>query len=269
MSISNPSGSSNNSVQSVDRLLDIIEVLSAHPQGLSLSDLAGKVKLHVSTAHRLLASLASRGYVVKDVNTKNYRLTLRMFAVSQRVSGLLDLMPASEVFLNQLSNHVNEAVHLVERSGNAVVYLYKTEPYMGPIYISSNVGGYNPMYITGVGKSILAYLPEKEVRSIWESEKIRKYTDNTITTLDALFEDLAKTRKRGYAIDNEEHDKGVRCVAAPIFNWEEKPVGAISISASASRLTDKMIKKEAPILMQTANEISKLQGYIDSNSRAK
>ena len=159
----------NNSVQSIDRVLDILEALSAAPQGLALSELAAATSLHASTAHRLLASLVGRGYARKDPESGKYRLTLRLYEISRRVSSVLDLFTASKPILEVLSNEVKEVIHLVERDGNEVVYLYKFEPFSRPINITSSVGLHNPMYCTGVGKSIMAYLPEKEVRTIWSS----------------------------------------------------------------------------------------------------
>ena len=261
---------SNGSVQSIDRVFDILEVLSATPQGLTLSDLAAATSLHTSTAHRLLASLANRGYVRKDAENGKYRLTLRLYEISRRVSTVLNLFSASKPLLEKLSNDVKEIVHLVERDGNEVVYLHKFEPLLRPISITSSVGLVrmashvglrNPMYCTGVGKSIMAYLPEKEVRAIWDGTQVIPFTPKTITTWEALQEDLSCVRERGYAIDDEEHDLGVRCVAAPIYNWNGTPVGAMSISGTVARMTPDKIEKFSPKLISTAEKISELMGW--------
>ena len=212
-------------VQSIDRVLDILETLSATPTGLSLSDLASATSLHASTAHRLLSALANRGYVEK------------------------------------LSNDAKEIVHLVERDGNEVVYLHKFEPFLRPINITSSVGLHNPMYCTGVGKSIMAYLPEDEVEKIWNGSQVVQFTPKTLTTLEALREDLVRARERGYAIDDEEHDLGVRCMAAPVRNWKGDPVGAISISGPAARMTDDTMAQLVAPLQETAGAISQLMGW--------
>ncbi len=251
----------NNSVQSIDRVLDILEALSAAPQGLALSELAAATSLHASTAHRLLASLANRGYVRKDPQSGKYRLTLRLYEISRRVSSVLDLFTASKPILETLSNEVKEVIHLVERDGNDVVYLYKMEPFSRPISITSSVGLHNPMYCTGVGKSIMAYLPEKEVRTIWEQTQVVRFTPKTIATWEELQADLALIRQRGYAIDDEEHDLGVRCIAAPIYSWNGTPLGAMSISGPAVRMTDSAIAEFAPKLLHTAGEISESMGW--------
>lgn len=253
-----------NSVQSVNRVLDILEILSSAPQGMNLSNLAEAAHLHVSTTHRLVNNLADRGYVRKDVNSGQYRLTLRLFEISQRVSTVLGLLSVSERFLEELANFSGEAVHLVERSGSEVVYLYKCEPFHHIVNMASYVGLRNPMYCTGVGKSILAYLPAKEVEAVWNDTDILPYTPQTITSLEDLNQELALIRERGYAIDDEEHEAGVRCIAAPICNWQGVPIGSVSIAATAARLSDETAQRLAPKLLEVTVEISKLLGHTPS-----
>ncbi|MCM1234610.1 MAG: IclR family transcriptional regulator [Ruminococcus flavefaciens] len=248
------------SVQSVNRLLDILEVLSSVPQGMNLSDLAEATQLHISTTYRFVSVLADRGYVRKDSNSGKYRLTLRLFQISQRVSSVLELLPASEGYLEDLANFSREAVHLVERNGSEVVYLYKFEPFQHLVNMGTYVGCYNPMYCTGVGKSIMAYLSRKEVEIIWNDTDICQYTPKTITRLEDMYQELEQIRQRGFAYDNEEHEEGIRCIAAPIFNWENAPTGAVSISAPVSRMTDTATEMLAPKLLSVANEISCLLG---------
>ena len=249
------------SVQSIDRVLDILETLSSVPQGMNLSDLAQATRLHVSTTHRLVNTLADRGYVRKDAHTGKYRLTLRLFAVSQRVSAMLGLLSVSERYLEELANFSGEAVHLVERSGSEVVYLYKFEPFQHVVNMGSYVGGHNPMYCTGVGKSILARLKDEEVDAIWHGTPIQPFTPYTIVRLEDMRRDLELIRQRGYAIDNQEHEQGVRCIAAAICDWEGNPVGAVSIAAPNQRMTDETITRLSPKLLEVTEEISRLLGH--------
>ncbi len=247
-------------VQSIDRVLDILEALSSVPQGMSLSDLAEATHLHVSTAHRLVMALADRGYARKDGNSGKYRLTLRLFEVSRRVSTVLDLLPVSERYLEELANFSREAVHLVERNGSEVVYLYKFEPFQHLVNMGTYVGRYNPMYCTGVGKSILAYLPPQEVEDIWNATDIQAFTPATIVRLEDMYRELEQIRRRGFAYDNEEHEYGIRCIAAPVLNWESQPIGAVSVSAPSVRLTDEAVERLAPRLLSVSDEISRLLG---------
>lgn len=249
------------SVQSVDRVLDLLEILALSPGGLLLTELAAAAGLHVSTTHRLVNVLVDRGYAVKEAAGGKYRLTLRTFELGSRVSAMWDLLNAARPYLDQLAAESQEAVHLVERDGNCVVYLYKAEPYRQMVRMGSHAGLRNPMYCTGVGKSILALMPPEEVEKLWHAETITKFSPNTITELEAMRRELELTRERGYAIDNEEHEPGVRCMAVAICNWAGNPVAAISISAPAARLDDIMIGKMLPRLQDTANQIGRMLGF--------
>ena len=251
-----------NSVQSIDRVLDIAETLSAAPLGMSLSDLAAATGLHISTAHRLVNVLAERGYAKKDTTSGKYRLTLRMFEIGSRVSGIWNLLAIAKPFLDELAALSQETVHLVERDGNTVAYLYKAEPFQQLVRMGSQVGLRNPMYCTGVGKSILSLLPTAEVEKIWQSEDICAYTPHTITDFDELVGQLEASRERGYAVDDEEHESGVRCIAAPIRNWAGAPVAAISVSAPAARMDGENMEKIRPHLLHATDEISRMMGQV-------
>ena len=221
----------NNSVQSIDRVLDIWKRrCPPHPSGLALSELAAATS-HASTAHRLLASLVGRGYARKDPESGKYRLTLRLYEISRRVSSVLDLFTASKPILEVLSNEVKEVIHLVERDGNEVVYLYKFEPFFRPINItSSSVGLTTPCTAPAWEKASWPTCPRRRCAPFGSRPRSSASPPKTIATWEDLQADLALIRQRGYAIDDEEHDLGVRCVAAPIFNWNGMPVGAMSIS---------------------------------------
>lgn len=252
---------SGGSVQSVDRVLDILELLSSAPFGMNLSDLAAASGLHVSTAHRLVNVLVDRGYAMKEPSSGKYRLTLRTFEIGSRVSGVWDLLSAAKPYLDELAAESQEAVHLVERDGDCVVYLYKAEPFRQLVRMSSHTGLRNPMYCTGVGKSILSWLPAEEVGRIWRSSEIVKFSDKTITDLSRMQQELEASRERGYAVDDEEHEQGVRCIAVAIRNWAGTPVAAVSISAPVARMDETMMERMLPKLKKTALEISRMLGF--------
>jgi len=205
--------------------------------------------------------LVDRGYAVKETASGKYRLTLRTFEIGCRVSGVWDLLTAARPLLEELAAESKEAVHLVERDGSSVVYLYKAEPYRQLVRMGSRTGLRNPMYCTGVGKSILALLPREEVARIWESETITAFSPNTITSLDRLQTELELTRQRGYALDNEEHEAGVCCVACAIRNWAGLPVAAISISAPASRMDAGMVETLLPRIRSVSDQLSRMLGF--------
>lgn len=248
------------SVQSVDRTLDILEALSAAPQGMALSELAAATGLHVSTAHRLVNVLAERGYARKDTLSGKYQLTLRLFEIGGRTSVIWSRMPSIRVLLDQLAASSQQTVHLVERDGHRIVYLHKAEPYQQLVSMASYVGQRSPMYCTGVGKSILALLPGEEVLRIWQAEEICAFTPTTITEFHRLERELEQIRSRGYAMDDEEHEPGIRCIAKAVRNWRGEPVGAISISAPAARMDGAAGQQLLPQLSAAADEISRMLG---------
>lgn len=248
------------SVQSLDRVFQIIEALSESPQGLPLREVCQKTGLAKSTASRLLSALIQNSYAFQDPGNKKYALTLRLFELSSRVVGGMNILSVAKPYLNQLSTESSGAVHLVSRVNDEVVYLYKEEALTSVVRMSSCVGLHNPMYCVGVGKALLAYLPDEEIKAIWSRTKPVKFTPYTITTFDELYKELCEIRQRGYAIDNQEHELGIRCVAVPIFDLSGNAIAAISISDYNESMTDEKIADYVPNLLETSQKISRYYG---------
>lgn len=240
-------------VQSVSRIFELIEVLAAHPAGAGLQNLANEAHLAKSTTHRLLGSLVSLGYAVQDAQTGKYRLTLKMFEISSGIVNSMDIMSVAKLHLERLSQRTAEAVHLVIRDGADVVYIYKTES--GPMRMSSRVGLRSPLYCTGVGKAILATLPEAEVEEIWRHSHPEKVTGRTITDLDVLKAQLEMVHRCGYAIDDEENELGIRCVALAIPGPGGRADSAFSISGLAPYMTAERIRRISTLALETRADI--------------
>lgn len=239
-------------VQSVERIFQLIESLAAHPAGAGLQRLAQDTGLAKSTVHRLLASLVSLGYAAQDENGR-YRLTLKMFELSSGIVNSMDIMDVAKVHLERLAQRTGEAVHLVIRDGQDIVYIYKTES--GPMRMSSRVGLRSPLYCTGVGKAILATLPADEVAQIWQHTTPQKLTAHTIVEYDALQAQLTEVRTNGYAIDDEENELGVRCVAVAIPGVGGRADSAFSISGLAPYMTPERIRRIATLALDTRTDI--------------
>lgn len=248
-------------VQSIDRVFTLIELLAQEPNGMSLKDLASLAGLHVSTTHRLLAALGAREYVYKDLDTGKYRLTLKLFEVAGQSLGGMNVVSVARPHLEFLAAHSGESIHLVTRHLNEIVYLYKIDNGVSLSSMGSFVGRRNPMYCTGLGKSILAELSDAEISEIWSSSTIQKRTDHTLTTLPELMEELQRTRNRGYAIDNEENEPGVFCIAKALKDFTQSPFGAISISMPKIRVTEEAVNRLSQEVIQVAQTISILLGY--------
>ncbi len=254
--------SSQGPVQAIDRVLDIVETLSQSPRGMLLSEIAPVVNLHVSTVHRLLASLSARGYVYKDADSGRYRLTMRMFEIGSGAIVENSLLATAKPAMETLSAQTLEVVHLAISDGNGLLYLNKEDPGVNIVRMGSRTGMRGPLYCTGAGKALMSAWTDDELADRWPGMKVVRYTNNTIVSLEQMKRELEKIRKRGYALDNEEHELGVRCVAAAIRNHLGVTVAAISISTPSSRMKDKeSVRKNATLVQSTARSVSERLGF--------
>jgi len=253
-----------NLVQTIERASSILDILGQSSQGISIRELSAKLKLPKGTSHRLLSSLSYFGYVRQDPKTRDYFLGLKFVELGQLLLSQLDLRKEAEPFLRDLAERTKETIHLVILDRNEIVYIDKVETDQNPsgLKMASRIGLRNPAHSSAVGKMILANFSEEELQSFFKEKSLLRRTENTITDPIQLREHLKSVRKQGYAVDDEENEKGIRCVAAPIYNETGKTVAAISITAPAFRVTKKSIqetlKKE---VMETALRISERLGY--------
>lgn len=247
-------------VQSVERTLDIMELLSEHENGLPIKDISEILDLHKSTVHRLLATLIHKGYVEKNIDNNNYIVTLKLFQLGSRKVENIDLIDIAKPYLNKLAELTNEVVHLVIREGAYIVYIDKVEGTQ-TIRMHSRIGRRSYMYCTGVGKAIMASMDSNEMKDIWDKSKIVKLTDHTIIDFEDMQKELLDIRQRGYSLDNEENEIGVRCIAVPIFDISGCSNAALSISGPTIRMTDEKILEFKSYILEYSKIISKELGY--------
>jgi len=254
----------NNLVQTIERASLILDILGQSPQGISIRDLSEKIKLPKGTTHRLISSLTYFGYARQDSKTRHYFLGLKLVELGNLLLSQLDLRKEAEPFLRDLAERTKETVHMVFLDRDEIVYIDKLELDHNPsgLRMASRVGLRNPAHSCAVGKVLLSHLSEEELNRIIRQKGLPRRTENTIVDPVQLKEHLKSVRNQGYAIDDEENERGIRCVAAPICNETGKVVAAISISVPAFRITKKMIqeslKKE---VMETAFKISQRLGF--------
>lgn len=244
-------------IQSVERAAMIMDCLSKGPR--SLADLSRELNLHKSTVHGLLQALLKYAYVQQDEATGHYRLGYRLLALGSAFLEQCDLREAAAPYLRKLVDEHGETVHLVIMNDGQVVYLDKIDSPQS-IRMVSRIGRHLPTHCTGVGKAILAFLPPEKVRVIIDKRGLPRYTNNTITTWSELAEELARIRQQGVAYDREEIEVGLRCVAVPIIGFGSYPVGAISISGPAWRMTEDRVEKMADSLRRVSQELSRQMG---------
>lgn len=250
-----------NHIQSVERTLKILELLSDYNEGLRVADISEETGLNKSTVHRMLSTLSICNYVFQDPETRRYRLTFKLFELGNKKLKDVNLVTVSKQYTKSLMEITNEVVHLTIRDGNEVVYIDKVEA-SNTIRMASSIGKRGQMYCTSVGKCILAHLPENEIKMIWDSSPIEELTKNTVISYEKLENELKKIRVQGYSIDNEENELGVRCIGAPIFNSEGQVEAAISVSGPTTRVTIAKVEKIAQQVKNHAYFISKELGYM-------
>ena len=247
-------------VQSVNRSLDILEILSQNINGMGLTEIGSKIGLHKSTVHRLLGTLIYKGYVVQDMYSNKYKITLKLYELGVRKIASSSILEISRPYTKALMESLNEVVHLVIHDKNDIIYIDKVEA-DNTIRMASTIGRRSPLYCTSVGKAMMAYMTGEEIREIWENSKIEKLTENTITDYNKFLEEVKKIREKGYAEDDEENELGVRCIGAPIFNHKGEVEGAISISGPTIRVTKDKVEVFSEKVKKYAMLISRELGY--------
>jgi len=249
-------------VQALDRAFAILDLLgeSDTPQGLA--QVASLLQLHKSTAHRFLMVLEKHRMVERTTNGK-FRLGLRLFDLGNRAIDQYDLRDRAQPHLRRLVAETEETAHLGILEGSHVIYIDKIEPARS-VRMITRIGASNPIHCTSVGKAILAFLPEERVAEVLRCTRFERFTDRTIATAEALRVEIEKTRRRGYAVDDEELEEGLRCIAVPVLDAQRLPVAAVSVSGPSFRVTAQKLPSIANHLLQCVREISADMGFIPS-----
>lgn len=237
----------------------LAELNAASPDGVSVSEIARLSDEHASSVCKHLAAFQQFGLVDQDPVTERYRIGIYALRLSSTLLRRINIRDIALPFLRKLTEQTGETVHLVVQDKTNVVYLEKTEPPKA-VRMHSQVGLTNPMYCTGVGKAILAYSPSSLLEEVLQ-EELRRFTPKTLTTKEELLSDLERIRVRGFAIDDEERDPDVRCVAAPVFDHQGVPHAAISVSAPKWRFTDERLEEIGPLVRSAAHELSLQLGF--------
>lgn len=247
-------------VQVLDRAMAALDALASRPQEYSLAELCSQLKLHKSTVHRLMMVLEQHRLVGKNPETGRYRLGLKLFEYGSKAIGSLDLRRHARPYLSRLLQEIDETVHLCILDDGQVFYLDKVEPQRS-VRMSCTVGSRAPAYCTAVGKAMLAELSDAEVMDIVRRLGLKPITKNTIRSASALRSELRSVRVRGYAVDNEENEEGLRCVGAAVRGHSGKLVAAMSVSGPAFRVTKERIPEIGHTVMRAAADLSEELGY--------
>lgn len=248
-------GSDPYQLQSLDRAVSVLELLGESEGPLSLADVCERMSLHKSTAHRALMVL-ERCALIERTPENRFRLGLKLYELGTRAVEQIDLRARVHPWFRRLSAQVGETIHLGVLQKTTVVYLDKVEPSNRRVWLASRIGASNPVHCTAMGKAMLAFLPEREMHDILARIRYTRLTPRTLCTPEALMRSLDRVRRRGYSIDDEEAEAGVRCVGAPILNDAGRPVAAVSVSGPSSRITQHSVPGIAEHLIRCCREIS-------------
>jgi IclR family acetate operon transcriptional repressor len=240
-------------VQSLERALDILEHLSRSKTELGVSEIGPAVKLANATAHRLLATLVRRGYARQNPETRKYALGIKALALAINVRDQLG--PMAQPFLRELTEISQESSNLAALDRNSVVCVEQV-PAPRLVRMFTEPGNRVPLHSTGTGKVLLAYQPEDTIDAMIQQGGLPRFTAHTITDEQELKEELSRVREQGYAVDSEEMEEGVRCLAAPVFGPDGRVLAAMSISGPVGRLGQDRLKELIPHIKRLADGYS-------------
>lgn len=227
---------------------------------LSLADIQKKLGFHKATLYRVLSTLQDNEYLKKNENGR-YELGLNIFILGHRISNEHQLIKIAAPFMEELSRSLGLTIHLGILEGTKVIIIHKSEPDR-LIRMSCQVGGALPAHCTSQGKTLLAFSSKETVQKIIDAHGLQRYTPHTICTTEGLMSELEAVRDRGYAIDNGEHEKNIRCLAVPLFNRGGKIEAALSAAGTNIDLPDeKDIQKTIDRLREAREKIGTEMGY--------
>lgn len=251
-------------VQVLDRAVAILQVLADAPTELAPADLALRLRLHKSTIHRLLMVLERHRIIRKNPANGKYALGLKLFELGSRAAKGQSLRDHAQPFLARLVRETGETAHIAVLDDGDMVSIANVE---GPrtLRMPSTVGRRTPAHCSAVGKAVLAFLPQSTLDELIARRPLITLTARTLATTGALAAELRRIRVRGYAIDDEEIEKGLRCVGAPVHDYTGRVVGAVSIAGPTFRMTKKKIPALAGSVLAVAGDLSVELGYRAHN----
>ncbi len=249
-------------VQSVARTFDILEALVSNNEDMSLSQLHARLHLSVGTIHRLLQVLVERGYAAQDKNTRRYGPGPKLLEVAAHATSnsRFELRSIAPQFLQVLTKITGETSNLVICQSDEIVYIDQAMS-SHLVRMFTEIGRRAPLYCTAAGKAILSSWPKEQFETYLQRIVLEPLTPHTLTTRDELRSEIEQTRQRGFAVDNEERELGVRCVAAPILAHGGQCIAALSVSGPATRITVERLNDIGLSVREAADACSTQVGH--------
>jgi DNA-binding IclR family transcriptional regulator len=242
------------SVKSAERVLRIFEYLSSYPNGQTINEISTQLGYAPSSTHALLKTLLDNGYLYVD-EMKRYILGPKLIQLGASVSSHMNINKIAQPLLKEAMEELEETIFMAVLSKGEIIYVAKENSYK-TVTTNAGIGSRKPIYCTGLGKVFLAFMEPDKRSQILDNIKFKKFTDNTATSKDELMKQLVSFKKQGYAVDNEEIEEGLRCIAVPVFNASKHVVAALSASGPKER----MLSKEKHVIKKML-DISNLLSY--------
>lgn len=241
-------------IQALARGLKILNLLEHSRNGMGTTEIARHLSIDKSSASRLLHTLANYGFVEQDANSSRYLLGPQLLTLGQHLLNRITLRDHARPYLHELVDKTGECAHLAILAQQQALYIDQVES-TAALRVESEIGTLSPLHCTALGKAMLAFGDGRM------PAELRPFTHRTVTDPSTLDAQLAQTLTRGYAIDDEEYNYGVRCVAAPVYDHQGLLVGAIGISGPAGRVTLERIDEFGKVVLDTADALSSRMGY--------
>lgn len=255
-------------IQSVVRAMAILECVAAADSNAALGQISSELALNKSTVHGIAATLEHLGYLARHPETGRYALGLKVWELGQSYVGNISILHESKRLMVELVKKYQDTSHLAVLSDTEALFIHKIDC-SRTVGIRIGVGTRTPAYCTGVGKALLAAQPPAVLEKIIAKLSFAKYTEKTITTPEALREELEVVRTRGFSMDCGEYEVDLRSIGAPIFDHAGQPVAAVSLAGSAQRFSSDRIFDIATDVRETARRISEKLGYQPAGALAR
>lgn len=252
------SSESSGTIQALDRALDMLDLLAAHP-GLTLSEIAEQMEQSPSTVHRVLHTLSARGVTESDPATQTWHIgpaTFRLGSAFMRRSGIVE---RARPMLRALMEHTGETANLGILNGDAVLFVAQAET-QETIRAFFPPGTRSPLHASGIGKALLAFGRSEILKELLESDRLTRFTDKTLTGAETIQQDIARIRARGFSFDDEERTRGMRCIAAPVFDLTGEAIAGISVSGPTHRIGSEHVKTLGAAVSAAAQDLTQAMG---------
>ena len=247
-------------IQSLARALQMLDLFDENTKSLSIKEISTRLHLNKSTAHSLLKTLKLYGYISQDEMTQEYALGWKLYERGNMVINQIDLKNIAARHLKVLNMQTNETVHLVIRLDNEAFYLDKINGH-NTLVIYSKIGKKVPLHSSAVGKVLTAYLKEEKIKRIFENYEFTRATPQTITDYEAFIEELQIVREQGFAMDKEENELGIICMAMPLRDYSGEVIASVSVSTPKINYSKRKAQDIEKYLKHCVEEISKELGY--------